>query len=177
MLFTLHVYAQDNFVCPPTMQTIKTGFTVEQVAAACGEPSYGGKNEVPSIKEEEWIYKLAVPPYHQSGTQEVDGAFYNQKIPRIIITFRDDSVTKIISKNISSEQHFSCYNNSNQLNNVEVGFDKNQILSRCGSPSYINTMQKASTNENISTYTYAYTDGSYMHLTFHDDKLIDIQLK
>lgn len=153
-----------SFVCPNTYQTIMTGYSLQQVEAACGKPTtIHSKNQIQTkpANYTQWVYTSSSP------------LSINQYAPQMLITFAEDKVTEI---SVSNQQHiasFPCYN----FGKIQVGSSTSQVQTQCGPPTYVNQIQKAfKTPITVTVLTYNF--GSYrpiMIFTFENDKLTNIE--
>lgn len=143
LLFYCNSYAT-NYVCPTTYQTIMTGYTMDQVRTACGEPAQTSTQTLQAntpTRSEQWIYTLP-----NVVAQKIP-AFS----PQLMITFDNDKVAEIAVNNQSANALFYCYRSGN----LKFGISKNDVVRQCGAPTYVNVIQRAgSTQEEVTRWVY-----------------------
>src|SRR5262249_28864349 len=158
-------YADNQFNCPTTFQTVSVGATMDEVQAACGQPaststSTAQVNEPVNLIQ--WIY-LPTNAIAQPNSQFM---------PQLVITFKDNQVVNVTPHNQTSTTNFPCLQN----NRITVGSSMNFVTEQCGAPKYINKIQQ-SNMRNATVTQWVYNFGSYrpqMIFIFTDGKLTQI---
>lgn len=162
--FSLTQAYASTYVCPKTYKTIMTGYSLQQVEAACGKPeSANSKTSVQTkpITLKQWVYTTG------------NAHSTNQFTPQMLVTFDQNKVSEISVSNQSVAASFPCYSNAR----IKVGTSAAQVQIQCGAPAYVNTIQKG-VSQPVKETVLTYNFGSYrpkMIFSFEDNKLIKIE--
>lgn len=166
-LFCSTVAFAANFVCPNTFKTVMTGYTMDQVTAACGQPTSSsnsqGQMTLP-VKQMQWIYTLP-------SSTTFNGYLH---APQMVIVFENDQVVEVSSSTSEAASLFACY----RTDRIAVGNSTTQVLQQCGSPNFINYVQQARP-QTVSSTQWVYNFGPYrpqMVFIFQNGILQQIQL-
>lgn len=155
-----------SFVCPNTFQTVLTGYSMEQVTAACGLPTSTstthGRATMP-VYQTKWIY---------SPTNLIQFTPNELLVEEVAITFENDKVVAISSTEARSLSKLAC------LKRITLGSSNSDVIQQCGSPNYINHTV-AGKNQSTTLSHWFYNYGAYkpqMIFTFQDGILKGIKM-
>jgi hypothetical protein len=167
LFFISGVCYADTFVCPGSYQTIMTGFTMDQVTAACGKPTQVNEQtetQTTTGKLEQWVFSLPSITLNKVTVNT----------PQLLVTFDNGQVTEITTNRMTGANFFSCY----YQNRIKIGSSKADVVSQCGYPLFVNSIQRAGQPQSIPIITWTYNNGPYQPqttVTFRDGKVTTIR--
>lgn len=155
---------------------IQPGSTIDQVIAACGQPStqkeYKERN-VTKRYETVWHYYFG-----KFNTYNIAGAPNNAQMR---IAFADNKVIGISTNNNYERTPgtaTACGYSSNNSRNVNIGDDINTVRLYCGMPRYVTTHYRDIDGPDVDVTELTYKPSPFMPATtlkFKDGALVSIQ--
>jgi len=151
-----HAYSYTNYYCDKHFRTVTVGASMDNVRAACGDPSSTVIKQVPMqtpLNVVQWIYTL--------GLLSVDGVSVN--LPSLTVTFSNNQIIEISRNNMPVTAGGYC--NINGL--INIGDSTYNVLARCGQPNFINQRQIMQTsNKQVTEWIYNF--GPYRQQVLFD---------
>lgn len=155
----------NSYYCPTTFQNVKVGDNMDDVRAACGNPTATNTQQQQTSTPTtvtQWVYTL--------GLFSIKGVTVD--LPTLTIAF--DSNQKVMQIDRSGAFVSAGYCAANGM--VNIGDPASAVLLTCGRPSFISTREQAVTTANSIT-EWTYNNGPYkpqIIFDFQDGKLTQI---
>ena len=147
MMYSALLCAQAPFLCANTYRYIQVGMTLDQVRAACGEPTSASEKRGSDIQQEdveEWVYNLDYPRLGEGPRQMLQ------------LVIQDGKVASMSMAGSAWTSNQGCRGNP-----IKIGDNAANIQSLCGAPTFINR-GKQNVNRGVIKYTtWTYDFGPY----------------
>lgn len=138
---------------------ISIGNTMDQVKAACGEPTDITESEAPPSNAistiQYWMYENIQVNMQQPLT--VQGPIRNvqRNLPPVVFQITNNFITAITQGEKSVTQTNQCNGSQSE---VRVGDSLDKLITACGQPSFVNTSNQSAAQtppEKMTTWTYS----------------------
>lgn len=171
---TLNAFAATSLFCPQTSNYVYLGNTLDQVFAACGQPSSTQQNSVTptqNIPVIQWIYTTQTSLELLKNNTAIRISSYASPSSTMVVSVANHQVLSISVNGANVTSSNFC----NPSQAITVGDSDTQVLKLCSSPGQIQKTMQNIPQANVNRVIWIYQQPNQTAtLTFENSKLISI---